>query len=203
MLSESSSTGHRETEEHDDMKSTITNEDPEEVISKRFNYWLINPGLKKLLEKQKSREKRGGRRYGNSWAMKLHFPVWNYHGRQKKMDENVQELQLRSDDNELASSDINKRDLNEISTRSHKPNSSFRFNVSPNSVLRQIMEHFRILQRARMTKRFVEPRIQPHLEPKGPGMDFWKSALQNNLSDMFDDKISVVRLKRIFGKFVG
>ena len=118
-----------------------------------------------------------------------------YQNKEKKMDEKIRKLK-NLEDNAEPTSESKDIESVKIDTRSPDQHSNFRFQINPNSVLRHILEHFRILQRSRMTKRFVEPRVQPNSELKGPGVAFWTSALQNNLGDMFDDKISVVRLKR-------
>ena len=169
-------------------KESDTKDDIEDVekTSKRSYLWLLNPDIMTYLKNQELKQKRGRSNNDDMWGLKLNFPVLNtYQAKMKKMDKNKQDLEHLSDN-----------ESGEIMTRSPEFKSSFRFQVNPNSVLRQILEHFRILQRSRMTKKFVEPRIQAMPVSKGPGMNFWKSALENDLSEMYDDKISVVRLKR-------
>ena len=170
-------------------KESDTKDRIEEVEnpSKRSYLWLLNPDIMTYLKSQELKQKRGRSNFDDMWGLKINFPVLNtYQDKMKRMDENRQDLEHLSDHEEPG----------EIMTRSPEFKSNFRFQVNPNSVLRQILEHFRILQRSRMTKKFVEPQIQPMPISKGPGMNFWKSALQNDLSEMYDDKISVVRLKR-------
>ena len=168
-----------------------------ESNGKRGHDYLFNPYyVLTYLKGQEPEKKRWRSNYRDSWGLKLNFPVLNeYQDRDKKMDNSILTLKNLADNEELVP-ESEEMETDNIETRSPYLESAFRFQVNPNSVLRQILEHFRILQRSRMTKRFVEPRIQPNMEVKGPGIGFWKSALQNNLSNMFDDKISVVRLKR-------
>ena len=148
------------------------------------------------IEEEEPRNKKGSSNYQDRWGLKLNFPVLNKHqNKDKKMDEKLRNLKNLEDNTEPIP-EMGDIDSEKIDTRSLDQHSSFRFQINPNSVLRHILEHFRILQRSRMTKRFVEPRVQPSSELKGPGVAFWTSALQNNLGDMFDDKISVVRLKQ-------
>ena len=183
-----------EVEKEENMKHHIQGK---ENISKISNDVYTNQ------EEKEPKNKKGSSNYQDRWGLKLNFPVLNtYQNKEKKMeklewkmDEKIRKLKDLENNAEpiSESKDI---ESEKIDTRSLDQHPSFRFQINPNSVLRHILEHFRILQRSRMTKRFVEPRVQPNSELKGPGITFWTSALQNNLGDMFDDKISVVRLKR-------
>ena len=165
-------------------------------VQENENIRTTSSDVYRNLEEKEPIDKKGSSNYQDRRGLKLNFPILNtYQNNEKKMDENLRNLKNLEDNTEPIPESGN-IDSEKIDTRSPDQHSSFRFQINPNSVLRHILEHFRILQRSRMTKRFVEPRVQPSSELKGPGVAFWTSALQNNLGDMFDDKISVVRLKR-------